>query len=137
MATADRRSPVKIKTLICNCKGLSPSFKNSDMNTLPFEIESGLNVDYALVHPQLCGAGGNRIMEDVLRSAEDDPDTFVIVGGCEAEAQQKLFQKLFRKTGFDQDHFVALDIRDATNEGILARLREKIEERVKPGEKRH
>jgi heterodisulfide reductase subunit A-like polyferredoxin len=128
---------VKIKTLICNCKGLSPSFKNSDMNTLPFAIESDLDVDYALVHPQLCGAGGNRVMEDVLRSAEDDPDTFVIVGACEAEAQQKLFQKLFRKTGFDQGHFVALDIRDATNEGILKRLREKVEERVQPREKRH
>ena len=128
---------MKIKTLICNCKGLSPSFKNSDMNTLAFEIESGLDVDYALVHPQLCGAGGNRVMEDVLRSAEDDPDTFVIVGGCEAEAQQKLFQKLFRKTGFNQDHFVAVDVREATNEGILGRLREKIKEHVQLREKPH
>ena len=128
---------MKIKTLICNCKGLSPSFKNSDMNTLPFAIESELDVDYALVHPQLCGVGGNRVMEDVLRSAEDDPDTFVIVGACEVEAQQKLFQKLFRKTGFQQDHFAALDIREATNEGILARLREKVEEHAQPKEKRH
>ncbi len=128
---------MKIKTLICNCKGLSPFFRDSDMNRLPFEIESGLDVDYALVHPQLCGAGGNRVMEDVLRSAEDDPDTFVIVGACEVEAQKKLFQKLFRKTGFDEDHFVAVDIREATNEGILHRLREKIAERARPREKRH
>jgi len=128
---------MKIKTLICNCKGLSPSFRDSDMNTLPFEIESDLDVDYAVVHPQLCGAGGNRLMEDVLRSAEDDTDTLVIVGACEPEAQQKLFQKLFRKTDFDQDHFAAVDIRGATNEGILDRLRKKIEERVHPKEKRH
>ena len=128
---------MKIKTLICNCKGLSPSFRSADMNTLPFEIESDLDVDYAIVHPQLCGAGGNKVMEDVLRSAEDDPDTLVIVGACEPEAQQKLFQELFRKTGFDQDHFVAMDIRDATNEGILDRLRKKIEEHVQPKEKRH
>jgi heterodisulfide reductase subunit A-like polyferredoxin len=107
------------------------------MDTLPFEIESDLDVDYAIVHPQLCGVGGNKVMEDVLRSAEDDPDTLVIVGACEVEAQQKLFQKLFRKTGFDQDHFVAVDIRDATNEGILDRLRKRIEERVQPKEKRH
>ena len=128
---------MKIKTLICNCKGLSASFKNSDMNTLPFAIESELDVDYALVHPQLCGVGGNRVMEDVLRSAEDDPDTFVIVGACEVEAQQKLFQKVFRKTGFDQDHFVAMDIRNTTNDGILDRLREKIAERVHAKEKHH
>ena len=75
-------------------------------------------------------------MEDVLRSAEDDPDTLVIVGACEPEAQQKLFQKLFRKTGFDQGHFVAVDIRGETNEGILERLRKKVEERVKPKERR-
>ena len=128
---------MKIKTLICNCKGLSPSFRNSDMNSLPFEIESDLDVDYAIVHPQLCGVGGSRVMEDVLRSAEDDPDTLVIVGACEPEAQQMLFQKLFRKTGFDQDHFVAMDIRNTTNDGILDRLREKIAERVHAKEKHH
>ena len=128
---------MKIKTLICNCKGLSPSFRNSDMNTLPFDIESELDVDYAIVHPQLCGAGGSRVMEDVLRSAEDDPDTLVIVGACEVEAQQKLFQKVLRKTGFDQDHFVAMDIRNTTNDGILDRLREKIAERVHAKEKHH
>ena len=128
---------MKIKTLICNCKGLSPSFRNSDMNSLPFEIESDLDVDYAVVHPQLCGIGGSRVMEDVLRSAEDDPDTLVIVGACEPEAQQKLFQKLFQKTGFDQDHFVAMDIRNTTNDGILDRLREKIAERVHAREKHH
>jgi len=127
--------PMRIKTIICNCKGLSPAFKNSDMNTLAFEIESELDVDYALVHPQLCGMGGNRVMEDVFRSAEADPETLVIVGACEPEAQQKLFQKSLRKTGFDQDHFVAVDIRGATNEGILERLRKKVEERVKPKER--
>jgi len=128
---------MRIKTLICNCKGLCPSFKTSDMNTLPFEIESDLDVDYAVVHPQLCGMGGNRIMEDVLRSAESDPDTLVIVGACEPEAQQKLFQKLFCKTGFNQEHFVAVDIRGATNESILERLGKEIAERVQPRERRH
>jgi heterodisulfide reductase subunit A-like polyferredoxin len=107
------------------------------MNTLPFEIESELEVDYAMVHPQLCGAGGSKVMEDVLRSAEDDPDTIVIVGACEPEAQQKLFKKVLRKTGFDQDHLVAIDIRSTTNGGILDRLRERIEELVQPKEKRH
>jgi heterodisulfide reductase subunit A-like polyferredoxin len=107
------------------------------MNTLPFEIESDLDVDYAIVHPQLCGMGGSRVLEDALRSAEDDPATLLIVGACEPEAQQKLFQKLFCKTGFDQDHFVAADIRGLTNKEILERLGEKIRERVQPREKRH
>lgn len=128
---------MRIKALICNCKGLSPSFKNSDMNTLPFELESDLDVDYAIVHPQLCGMGGTRVMEDALRSAEDDPETLVIVGACEPEAQLQLFQKLFCKTGFDPEHFIAVDIRGATNKEILERLGERLEDRVQPRLKRH
>ena len=121
---------MRIKAVICNCKGSSPSFKNSDMNTLPFGIESDLDVDYVVVHPQLCGMGGGRLMEDVLRSAEDDPDRFVIVGACEPEAQLRLFQKFFCKTGFSQDHFLPVDIRGVTNSEILERLGEKLRERV-------
>ncbi len=128
---------MRIKAVICNCKGLSPSFKNSDMNTLPFEIESDLDVNYAIVHPQLCGMGGNRVMEDILRSAEDDPDTFVIVGACDKDAQLKLFQKLFCKTGFGQDHYLAVDIRGATNSEILQRLSESLRDRVLIKERPH
>jgi hypothetical protein len=107
------------------------------MNTLPFDIESGLDVDYAIVHPQLCGMGGNRVMEDVLRSAEDDHDTFVIVGACDQEAQLKLFQKLFCKTGFGQDHYLAVDIRGATNCEILERLSERLRDRAVIKERPH
>ena len=130
-------SPVRFKTIICNCKGLSASFRNSDMNTLPFEIESDLEVDYAIVQPQLCGEGGSKVMEEVLRSAEDDPDTIVIVGACEPKAQNKLFKEVLHKTDFDQKHLVAIDIRGATNEGILDRLRTKMEDLVQPKGKRH
>jgi hypothetical protein len=107
------------------------------MNTLPFDIESGLDVDYAIVHPQLCGMGGARVMEDVLRSAEDDPDTFVIVGACGQEVQLRLFQKLFCKTGFGQDHYLAVDIRGATNSEILQRLGEKLRGYVQAKERPH
>jgi len=128
---------MRIKALICNCKGLSPSFKNSDMNTLPFDLESDLDVDYAIVHPELCGMGGSRVMEDVLRSAVDDPDTLIVVGACEPEAQSKLFEKLFCKTGFNRDHFLPVDVRGARNEEIIERLGEKIGKRVQPIMRRH
>jgi len=49
------RKVMKIKLLLCNCKGLCPSFQNTDMNTLPFEVESELDIQYAVLHPQLCG----------------------------------------------------------------------------------
>ena len=49
---------MEIKVLMCNCKGLCDSFKDSDMNTLPFEVESDLDVKYTVLRPQLCGQGG-------------------------------------------------------------------------------
>jgi heterodisulfide reductase subunit A-like polyferredoxin len=117
---------MKIKVLLCNCKGLCPSFKNSDMNTLPFQVESELDVQYTMVHPQLCGQGGNEALADVLRSA--DQDTFILSGACAPEAQEKLFKKLLRVTGFPAGRFIALDIRGTDNEGILARLQQKVQE---------
>lgn len=117
---------MKTKVLLCNCKGLCPSFKNSDMNTLPFEIESELDVQYTIVHPQLCGQGGNEALADALKSA--DEDTYIVSGACAPEAQEKLFKKLLRVTGFPAERFFTVDIRGTDNEGILARLKQKVEE---------
>ena len=122
---------MKIKILLCNCKGLCPSFKNTDMNTLPFQIESELDVQYTIVHPQLCGQGGNEVVADIMRESASDPDTYVVGGACAPEAQFKLFKKVMRKTGFDEKRFVPLDIRGTDNEGILARLREAVESLIK------
>ena len=126
---------MKIKMLLCNCKGLCPSFQDADMNTLPFDVESELDIQYAVLHPQLCGQGGNAVLVDVLREAAADPDTYVAVGACAPEAQVKLFKKVLRETGFDEKRFVPLDIRKTDNEGILARLKETVESVVKQREK--
>ncbi len=85
---------MKIKVLLCNCKGLCQSFKESDFNTLPFQLESDLDIQYAVLHPQLCGQGGNEAMADIFREAAKDPDTWILSGACAPEAQGKLFQKL-------------------------------------------
>ena len=127
---------MKVKTLICNCKGLDP-FRFADMNTLPFEIESEFDVSYAAMHPQLCAEGGNEVLEDVLRAAEDDPDTYVLVCACAEETQMKLFKKALRKTQFDTKNFVPLDISNATNDGILDRIRERLKELADPSNPRH
>ncbi len=122
---------MKVKILLCNCKGLCDSFKNTDMNTLPFQLESELDVQYAVVHPQLCGQGGNQILAEILRESAADPDTYIVSGACAPDAQAKLFKKLLRNTGFDEKRFITVDIRGTNNEGVLARVREKVEELVK------
>jgi len=122
---------MKIKVLLCNCKGLCASFNDSDFNTLPFEVESELDVQYSVLHPQLCGQGGNEVLADIFRESAQNPDTYIVSGACAPEAQEKLFQKLLRKTGFDPKRFVPVDIRSTNNEGVLARLKEKVEALVR------
>lgn len=125
---------MKIKVLLCNCKGLCPSFKNADMNTMPFQVESELDVQYTVLHPQLCGQGGNAVLSEVLSKAGDD--TYVLNGACAPEAQEKLFKKLLRVTGFPPERFATVDIRGTNNDGILARLKIKVEEIVRQEEAR-
>jgi len=125
---------VKIKVLLCNCKGLCQSFKDSDFNTLPFEGESELDVQYTMLHPQLCGQGGNEVLADIFRESAQDPETYVVSGACAPEAQDKLFQKLMRKTGFDPKRFIAVDVRHTDNAGILLRLKETVEALVRARE---
>ena len=117
---------MEIKVLLCNCKGLCDSFKDSDMNKLPFEVESDLDVKYTVLSPQLCGQGGNAILEEAMKAAK--PDSYLLVGACAPKAQEKLFKKLIRATGFNEKHFVPVDIRGIDNNGILDRLREAVEE---------
>lgn len=118
---------MKVKVLICNCKGLCPSFKNADMNTLPFELESDMDIQYSVLHPQLCGQGGNAVLTELLREAGSDPETYVVAGACAPEAQHKLFKKVFRSAGFDEKRFVPVDIRGTDNAGIAKRLKDRVE----------
>ena len=112
---------------ICLFTTLSPSFKNADMETLPFMVESELDVQYTIVHPQLCAQGGNAVLADILRQSTGDPETYVVAGACTPEAQFKLFKKVLSASGFAERRFVPLDIRGTINEGILARLKEVVE----------
>ena len=117
---------MKIKVLLCNCKGLCASFQKNDFNTLPFQIESEVDVAYVSLHPQTCGQGGNQFLTDILQGA--DQETYVLSGACAPEAQEKLFKKVLRQTGFPAHRFIPLDIRMTDNDGVLQRMQEKVEE---------
>jgi len=104
------------------------------MNTLPFEVESELNVDYTIVHPQLCGQGGNKVLTDIFRESASDPEVYVVGGACAPDAQFKLFKKVMRESGFPEARFVPLDIRGTDNQGILARLKEAVGGIIKKAE---
>jgi len=120
---------MKIKVLMCNCKGLCDSFKSTDFNTLPFQVESELDVAYVSLHPQTCGQGGNQFLADVMKSA--DSDTYILSAACAPAAQDKLFRKILRQTGFPPERFIPVDIRMTDNDGVLRAIREKAEEILK------
>lgn len=120
---------MKIKVILCNCKGLCGSFQKNDFNTLPFQIESEVDVAYVSLHPQTCGQGGNQFLTDILKTA--DEGTYILSGACAPEAQEKLFKKVLRRTGFPPGRFIPLDIRMTDNDGVLQRIREKVEEILK------
>jgi len=117
---------MKIKVLMCNCKGLCDSFKNTDFNTLPFQVESEIDVEYCGLHPQTCGQGGNQMLADLLKSA--DQETYILSAACSPAAQDKLFRKIMRQVGFPPERFVPIDIRMTDNEGVVERVRQKVEE---------
>ena len=72
------RSTLNIKILLCHCKGLCPSFKDADTDKLPFMVECELDVQNTIVHPQLCGQGGNAVLTDILRESAADPENYVV-----------------------------------------------------------
>ena len=72
-------------------------FKNADMNTLPFQVESELDVQIPSCILSFVDKE-NAVLSDVLSKADDDPT--ILSGACAPEAQEKLFKKLLRVTGF-------------------------------------
>lgn len=119
-----------VKILLCNCRGQSPSFRDADMNTLPFTIESELDVSYVVVHPDLCGPGGWAILRDAMRSAR--PDTYLVIGACSPDAQHKVFRRLLRDTEFPASRLITVDIRGADSDEIVQRLRDVVRKRIVP-----
>ncbi len=71
-------------------------------------------------------------MEEAMKTSK--PDSYLLVGACAPKAQEELFKKLIRSTGFNEKHFVPVDIRGTDNQGILDRLREAVEGILKPAE---
>ncbi len=49
----------------------------------------------------------------------------------------KLFKKALRSTEFNAEHFVPLDIRNSTNDGIIDRIRERLTDLADPNKPRH
>jgi heterodisulfide reductase subunit A-like polyferredoxin len=103
---------MKIKVVLCNCNGIKFMPESLDMNTLPFEIENDLDVEYAVVHPQLCGRGGLNMLHELLVNAA--PDDHFVVAGC-GENQVQFLGHVVDQAKFPDERFVSVNIRCSDN----------------------
>lgn len=103
---------MRIKVVLCNCNGIKFMPEALDMNTLPYEIENDLDVEYATVHPQVCGRGGQSLLSELLRNA--GPEDYFVVAGC-GDNQRQFLGHVVDEAKFPDERFVSVNIRCMDN----------------------
>jgi heterodisulfide reductase subunit A-like polyferredoxin len=116
-----------IRFIQCICTGQCPGFQNLDVWQLINFVRNELDVQYAIVHPQLCVDDGDRFWRDLIK-----PDATYVVGGCDPKMQRKMYKDVFTEMGGDFDkQVVPLDLRNMPTEEAMAKVKETIEKLTK------
>jgi heterodisulfide reductase subunit A-like polyferredoxin len=83
-------------------------------------IREQLDVEYAVVHPQLCVDDGERFLKDLVK-----PESMYVIGACDPRMQRKLFGEALRQSGVDlEKQVVFLELKGLTTEEAYARVKE-------------
>lgn len=113
----------KPRFIMCICTGQCPGFKSLDLWKLINTVRQEMDVEYAIVHPQLCVDDGDRFIKDYIRN-----DGKYIIGACAPVMQRKMMKDAFTEAGGDfEKQVVPLDLRNLTTEQALAKVREALE----------
>ncbi len=121
----------KPRFIMCFCTGECPGFAKLDLWKLINFVRNELDVEYAIIHPQLCVTDGDNFWRDYLK--EDSVDTMYIVGGCDPRMQRKMFKDAFAAKGLDFDRqVVSLDLRNMVTEEAMKKVAETVEKMVNP-----
>lgn len=105
---------MKVKVLVCGCHSRKLVPENIDLGVLTAELDDDLDVEYAMMHPLLCGSGGNSAMRDLLRGSTHD--TFWVLAGCDPSTQAVYFGDVMSESGFPRSHVIPVDIRGMNTE---------------------
>jgi len=107
--------------ILCVCQGTCPSFHQMNV----FEVLNALRrerlVDFVGIHPQLCASGGDVFWEVFLKGTGDVEK--LVVAGCHADMQKKMFRDAFEKAGFAKEKHVGVDIRNMTTEQAIEAIK--------------
>jgi len=109
---------------MCVCQGNGPGFEHLDVWKLLDRVRGDAGVEFAVVHPQLCGEEGLRFWGELVR-----PGVTYVVGACDPALQRKMFKDALAAAGASFDRqVVALDLRHMATEEAA----EKVAEVVRP-----
>ncbi|MGB9677251.1 MAG: hypothetical protein ACPLZ9_01405 [Candidatus Ratteibacteria bacterium] len=114
---------MKPRFIMCICTGQCPGFKSLDLWSLINYVRGELDVEYAIVHPQLCVDDGDRFFKDYIK-----PDVKYIIGACDPKMQRKMFKDAFLEAGGDYDkQVISLDLRNMSTEDAMKKVKEAVE----------
>ncbi|HDL09807.1 MAG TPA: hypothetical protein ENG39_00950 [Candidatus Omnitrophica bacterium] len=110
----------KPRFIMCICTGQCPGFSSLDLWQLINTVRGEMDVEYAIVHPQLCVDDGDRFIKDYIK-----PGVKYVIGACDPKMQKKMFKDAFAEAqaNFD-DQVVALDLRNMTTEEAINKVKE-------------
>jgi heterodisulfide reductase subunit A-like polyferredoxin len=119
---SERKLP---KFIMCFCTGECPGFAKLNLWKLINYVRNELDVEYAIIHPQLCVTDGDHFLRDYLK--QGDKDSVFIIGGCDPRMQRKMFKDVFTEKGLDFDkQVVSLDLRNMETEEAMKKLAEAV-----------
>jgi heterodisulfide reductase subunit A-like polyferredoxin len=112
--------------IMCFCTGECPGFAKLELWKLINFVRNELDVEYAVVHPQLCVDDGDRFLKDYLK--EGKTNIVYVIGGCDPRMQKKMFKDAFQEKGLDIDRqLVSLDLRNMSTEEAMKKVAETVE----------
>ena len=110
--------------VMCFCTGKCPGFEKLDLWDLINYVRNELDVEYAIVHPQLCVDDGDAFWRDYAK-----PGVKYVVGGCDARMQRKMYKDALSEVGIEfEKQIVPLDLRNLTTAEAIARVKKAVEE---------
>lgn len=115
---------------MCFCTGECPGFAKLELWPLINFVRNELDVEYAIIHPQLCVEDGDKFLADYLDS--NNKDRIYIVGGCAPIMQKKMFKEAFTMKKLDiQKQLVPLDLRNMATDVAMKKVQEAVERVMK------
>ncbi|MGQ9681429.1 MAG: hypothetical protein ACUVX9_02710 [Anaerolineae bacterium] len=113
----------KPRFVMCICTGQCPGFESLDLWALINYVRNELDVEYAIVHPQLCVDDGDAFWRDYAK-----PGVRYVVGGCDPRMQRKMYKDAVAEVGADfEAQFTPLDLRNLSTADAIKKVTEAVE----------